>query len=384
MRLLQVCPFFAPHLGGVETHVEMVATELVRRGHEVTVLTSRHDPRLPEREATPAGIHVVRAHSWGTVFSTPLAIGTGRALDALPHPDVVHMHYPPPVTSYLAARALKRSRVPTCLTYHCDLFLEGSVGRLATRVYEKVFLPPTLSVANRIIVHTSSYGRTSRVLQGHRLEVIPSLVDTDRFSPREPDPELRARLGAEGRAVVLFVGRLVSHKGVDDLLVAVEKLPPSALLVVVGDGPRREDLERSARDRGLQDRVRFVGSVSDEELPRYHALSSVVVLPSTNRLEGFGLAIVEAMASGRPVVVADLPGVREVITEGEDGLLTQPLISEDLARTCASLLADPERARRLGENARASALRKYRVGVVVDQLESLYRQLAASGTGSRP
>lgn len=378
--MLQVCPFFAPHHGGVETHVEMVAVELVRRGHDVTVLTSQHDRSLPEQETTASGIHVVRSRTWGTYFATPLAVGTSRSLRTLPRPDVVHMHYPPPVTSYLVARDLRKWRVPTCLTYHCDLYLEGWVGHTATRVYQSLFLPPTLAVAQRIIVHTASYGKTSRALQGRSLDVIPSLVDTDRFSPRGDDPELRRKLGAEGKAVVLFVGRLVSHKGVEDLLISLDHLPKEALLVVVGEGPRREDLEGDARERGVADRVRFVGAPPDEEIPRYHALSSVVVLPSQNRLEGFGLAIVEAMASGRPVVVADLPGVRELITEGEDGLLAEPLLPEDLANKCAQLLADPERARRLGENARATALKKYRVGVVVDQLEALYRQLAASRT----
>ncbi len=378
MKILQVCPFYAPHVGGVETHVEMVSNELVRRGHEVTVLTSAHRKDLPRVERTSTGVVVRRVHSYGEVFRTPLAIRTGRAVRELePRPEVVHMHYPPPVTSYLAARALRRMPVPVCVTYHCDLFMDGWVGKAMTAAYERIFLPTTLDVAERVIVHAASYARTSRALQGRAIEVIPSLVDTDRFQPRGDDPALRAELRAQGQHVVLFVGRLVPHKGVEDLVLAVSELPRDALLVVAGEGPSRHALEDLARSRGVDQRVRFVGAVSDEDLPRYHAVASVVALPSQNRLEGFGLAIVEAMASGRPVIVADLPGVREVIEDGVDGLLAEPLLAEDLARKCTSLLSDPARREAMGAKARESALTKYRVPVVVDQLERLYKGLAA-------
>jgi 1,2-diacylglycerol 3-alpha-glucosyltransferase len=380
MRIVQVCPFFAPHVGGVETHVEMISAELARRGHEVHVLTSRHQRSLSEHEQDPRGFWIHRAWTLGTVLATPLALGTTRALERL-SADVAHLHYPPPLTSYLASRGLRRRGVPVVLTYHCDLYLEGWWGAILTGLYERVLLPPTLDAAGRIVVHTASYARTSRCLAGRPFVAIPSLVDTERFQPREPDPDLRARLGADGRRVLLFVGRLVPHKGLEDLLRALEELPPDVLLVVVGEGPRRETWETLARNRGLSQRVRFLGAVPDADLPRYHALASVVVLPSQNRLEGFGLAVVEAMASGRPVVVADLPGVREVVEAGRDGLLAEPLLPEDLARHCRFLLEDPEAARRMGAEARASALAKYRKELVVDRLEALYQELKGGWRG---
>lgn len=105
----------------------------------------------------------------------------------------------------------------------------------------------------------------------------------------------------------------------------------------------------------------------------------MVVLPSQNRLEGFGLAIAEAMASGRPAIVADLPGVREVIEDGQDGLLAEPLLPEDLARKLTLLLGDPARREQMGKRARESAVRKYRLAVVADQVEKLYRELVAPG-----
>ncbi len=380
MRILQVCPYFAPHVGGVETHVEMISGELARRGHDVHILTSAHRPGLARIERFPQGFTVHRVPSVGEVFRTPLTWGVGRALAGLPA-DLVHLHYPPPITPFQAARSLRHEGRPVCLTYHCDLFLEVPGGRLVTALYERVFLPTPLDLARRIIVHSASYARTSRALQGRPLAVVPSTVDTDRFHPRSDDAALRRELRAEGVPVVLFVGRLVPHKGVEDLILALLDLPPPTLLVVAGDGPRRAALERLAASQGLLSRVRFVGAVSDEDLPRYHAISQVVVLPSNNRLEGFGLAIVEAMASGRPVIVADVPGVRDVIENGRDGLLAEPLMSTDIAHRCRQLLNDPALREALGRSARESAVQKYALPVVVGRLEEVYQEVIRAPPG---
>ncbi|EQD73146.1 group 1 glycosyl transferase, partial [mine drainage metagenome] len=377
MRILQVCPYFSPHVGGVETHVEMISGELARRGHDVHILTSAHRPGLPTSETFPQGFTVHRVPCVGEIFRTPLTRGVGKALAGLPA-DLVHLHYPPPVTPFQAARFLRDRGTPVCLTYHCDLFLEIPGGRWLTALYERVFLPTPLDLARRIIVHSESYARTSRALQGRPLAVVPSTVDTHRFAPRPDDPGLRKELRAEGVPVVLFVGRLVPHKGVEDLILALLDLPPPTLLVVAGDGPRRPALERLAGSQGLLSRVRFVGTVSDGDLPRYHAISQVVVLPSNNRLEGFGLTIVEAMASGRPVIVADVPGVRDVIENRRDGLLAEPLLSTDIAHQCRQLLGDPALREELGRRARESALRKYDLSVVVDRLEEVYQEVIRS------
>jgi phosphatidylinositol alpha-1,6-mannosyltransferase len=381
MRIVQICPFFTPHVGGVESHVGIVATELSRRGHQVTVLTSRHERYLPVKERDPRGFDIVRTPSLGTLFATPITLSVGKTLRDL-DADLFHLHYPPPVTSYFAARMLRHRDTPTCLTYHCDLDLKGPAGRLVAGLYQKLFLPLTLDVPDSIIVHTIGYGKTSRFLRDLPLVIIPSLVDTTRFHPGEDDTELRKKLGAEGKRILLFVGRLVPHKGVDDLIRALPLLPEDVLLVIVGDGPDLETLQDFAGNRGVQQRVRFVGAVSAEDLPRYYATATLFVFPSQNRLEGFGLAPLEALASGKPVVVADMPGVREVVVEGEDGLLAQPLLPENLAEKCIALLNDPSRMELMGRMARENALKKYSISVVVDRLEKLYLELISGSHAS--
>lgn len=377
MRIVQVSPFFYPHTGGVESHVRTLAREFARQGHEVTVITSRFERGLAPVESFE-GYRIVRTRSVGPVLNTPIDYGT-RAAVRRQAADVFHLHYPPPLTSFFATRGLAGRKVPVCLTYHCDLDLPGITGRIAARTYQRVFLPPTLRRVDRIVVHTRSYGITSASLRGRDLEVIPSVVDLDRFRPGLDPGPLRAKIDLEGKRVVAFTGRLVPHKGVDVLLDALALLPRDVVLLLIGSGPRLSGLRSRAQRLEIEDRVRFCPNVSDEDLPLYLALGNVFVFPSENRLEGFGLAVAEAMAAGLPVVTADMPGVREVIEPGVEGLLAEPLLADDVAEKVRRLLDDPALARQMGAAGRVRAEQRYGLGTVASQLLKLYADLIAAG-----
>ncbi len=377
MRIVQITPFFYPHAGGVESHVRSLAGEFARLGHEVTVVTSRHDSSLPLTEEFE-GYRILRAKSWAVVYNTPIAPATRRLIASVPG-DVFHLHFPPPLTSYFAVRGLGRREVPRCLTYHCDLYLEGAVGSVLTGLYSTLFLPPTLDRVNRIIAHTRSYASTSRALRGRRLEIVPSAVDVRRFRPDLDGSAVRERLGLTGHRVLAFTGRLVPHKGVDVILRALRDLPADVALLLVGHGPRLADLQALARRLGVEGRVRFCTSVTDEELPYYLRAADIFVFPSQNRLEGFGLVVAEAMASGLPVIIADMPGVREVIEPGHEGLLVEPLIARDLVSKILELLDDPARRQVMGAAARKRAEERYSLEIVARQLLTVYEGLRAAG-----
>jgi glycosyltransferase involved in cell wall biosynthesis len=377
VRIVQVAPFFYPHTGGVESHVRSLAREFAREGHDVTVLTSRFRAGLPWEESFE-GYRIVRSRTLGVLFNTPVDWGS-RGLAHEVDGDVFHLHYPPPLTSFFATRGLVGKRAPVLLTYHCDLELAGAAGRLISGAYQRIFLPPTLRGVDRIVVHTRSYGITSAGLRGQQLAVIPSVVDLDRFRPGTDSGSLRRDLRLEGRRVLAFLGRLVPHKGVDVILEALTELPGDVVLLVIGSGPYLRGLESQARRLEVEERVRFCPNVSDEDLPRYLALADIFVFPSQNRLEGFGLAVAEAMAAGLPVVIADMPGVREVIEPGVEGLLAEPLIASDVAAKVRQILEHPELARGMGMAARRRAEERYGVATVAGQLLRLYEDLRAAG-----
>ena len=377
MRIVQVTPFFYPHAGGVESHVRSLAGEFARQGHEVTVVTSRHDRALPEEERFE-GYRIIRVGSWAVLYNTPISPATRRVVASLPA-DVMHFHFPPPLTSYFGVRGLDRRPVPRCLTYHCDLYLEGPVGTILTRLYSTIFLPPTLNRVDRVIAHTRSYASTSRALRGRPIEIIPSAVDIQRFRPDLDGAIIRNRLGLNGQRVLAFTGRLVPHKGVDVILRALRELPPDVSLILVGHGPRLTDLQSLARRLGVDTRVRFCTNVQDDELPLYLRAADLFVFPSQNRLEGFGLVVAEAMASGLPVVIADMPGVREVIEPGREGLLVEPLIERDLVARIQELLDDPARRATMGQAARKRAEARYSLEIVARQLLTVYEGLRGAG-----
>jgi len=377
VRIVQVTPFFAPHTGGVESHVRTLAREFAREGHDVTVVTARYERSLPPEE-TFEGYRIVRAPTLGVLLNTPIDPGTTRVIRGL-EADVFHLHYPPPLTSYFASRGLVGRKVPVCLTYHCDLDLPGAAGRLVSGAYQRFFLPPTLRRVGAVIVHTRSYGITSGSLRGRELTVIPSVVDLDRFRPGLDPGPLRTTLRLDGKRVLVFTGRLVPHKGVNVLLEALTELPSDVVLLVIGAGPRLPSLRTLARRLDVEDRVRFCSTVTDEELPHYLALADVFAFPSQNRLEGFGLAVAEAMAIGLPVVVADMPGVREVIEPGVEGLLVEPLIAKDVAAKVRTILDDPALGRRMGAAGRRRAEARYGAATVVGQLLTAYGALRATG-----
>ncbi|MHB8351345.1 MAG: glycosyltransferase family 4 protein [Thermoplasmata archaeon] len=376
MRIAQIAPFYHPHAGGVESHVRALAREFARQGHEVTVVTSQYDRRLPLDERFE-GYRILRAPVLGVWLNTPVdpaVAETVRRVDA----DVYHFHFPPPFTSYFGTRALRRLGRRSCLTYHCDLFLSTPIGSALTFAYNRLLLPGTLRRVDRIIVHTRSYALTSRPLRGRPVQIIPSSVDLDRFRPHPDDAGIRARLGLTGHRVIGFTGRLVPHKGVDTLLRALARLPPDVVLLLVGRGPNLAELTELARRLGVAPRVRFCPEVSDRELPDYLRAADLFVFPSTSRLEGFGLAVAEALATGLPVVVADIPGVREIIEPGVEGLLAEPLLEVDLATKLIELLDDPERRARMGRAARSRAEAHYGVAAVTAALLEVYRSLRAA------
>ncbi len=381
MRIAQVSPWFYPHLGGVESHVESLAKELAARGHEVTVVTTRDDPQSVERERKD-GFEVLRVKARVVVMRTPIAPRIRTALRDLPT-DLIHAHLPPPLSAHYAADASEARDLPFVVTYHCDVELPSPFGTAVEALYRRSLGASTLRRARKVIVTTRTYAATSRALWRHSPAIIPNMVDTERFHPDVDGSVIRERLKVPARKpIVLLVGRIVPHKGVEHFIEAARYLPDVSFLVV-GEGSSLEAMRHLAASLGMDDRVRFLGRVSQENLPKLYAACDVFVLPSVSRLEAFGIVALEAMATGKPVVVADIPGVREVIEDGREGLLADPLNPQDLAEKTRVLLSDSARAREMGRRGRETVLSTFSIAKVTDQIEAVYRSVGA-GVTARP
>jgi phosphatidylinositol alpha-1,6-mannosyltransferase len=188
-------------------------------------------------------------------------------------------------------------------------------------------------------------------------EHMPPGVDTDRFAPDEvARAELRARYRLGDRPVVVCVSRLVPRKGQDMLiraLPAIRQRVHGAALVIVGGGPYQPSLRRLAHSFGVADHVVFTDGVPSHELPAHHALADVFAMPCRTRgagldVEGLGIVYLEASASGVPVVAGRSGGAPETVLDGETGLVVDGWDVGAIAASVGDLLADPDRATRMG------------------------------------
>ena len=273
---------------------------------------------------------MVRAGRLGELASTPLSLRLVRQLRR-ERADVVHVHMPYPVAE-LAVLSMGGRR-PCVATYHSDVVRQRTWARLLAPLRRR-FLRRT-----RCVLATSdAYANSSPTLRGVRdkCRVVPLGVDIERFA--DPARTVQSPIDVDGQ-VVLFVGRFRHYKGLAVLVEAMAQL--DANLVLVGDGAERRRLERQIRRSPARSRIELLGDVSDEELPGCYARADVVVLPSTLRSEAFGLTLVEAMASGTPVVSTELgTGTSEVNEHGVTGLVVPPDDPIALREAIETLLGD--------------------------------------------
>ncbi len=378
MNILQIFKYYSPHVGGVEKVAQDIA-EGLRGETRMKVLASHED--FKTRTERINGIDVTRAGRVATYFSVPLAprfpfLMRRMARDA----DILHFHLPYPLADVSHLLARPHGRVVAW--WHSEIVKPKQLSRLY-RPLLKRFLHRT----DRIIVAAPQLVDKSPFLSQFRekCRVIPIGIDTERFRMtaqiEEKIRQIRERCGSE---IVLFVGRLIYYKGVDFLIQAMaDGARRNTTLLVVGEGPLRPGLEAAVREKGLQDRVLFLGKVPDDELTGYFHACDLFVLPSVANSEAFGIVQLEAMACGKPVISTDLPtGVPFVNLHGRTGLIVPPADSPALAGAMAALLDNRTLAARYGETGRQRVQSEFTVNVMVKRVLELYRDVMTTGRGA--
>lgn len=366
MKVLLACPYDWNAPGGVQSHVRGLAAALLERGHEVRVLAPG---RGRARETWVRFVSLPYSISYaGTV--APIGVGPysvraiRRQIGAF-SPDVVHVHEPfTPSTSMYTA--LSASGTPVVATFHAYL----NRSRLLA-VAAPVLRPVAKRIARSIAVSSAAAAFASGPL-GYLPTIIPNGVDTKAFA----EAGTVAPSGLPDGRVVLWVNRLDPQKGFSVALGAFGRMARAnddLTLVVAGDGPER-DLERALPSE-LRDRIVMLGNVPHDTLPGYFAAADAFISPATGQ-ESFGIVLIEAMAAGAPVVASDIPGYREVVTSGENGLLVPSGSAEALADAVGAVLADPKLSKRLTGMGRTRAA-EFDWGVVAGRIESVYQDAIA-------
>ncbi len=377
MNITHIYKDYYPVLGGMENHIRQLAEAQAAQGHQVTVLVTNTAGRAIRE--TLNGVRIIKAGRQVNIQSAPLSI----AFPSLVHRettnrDIVHLHAPYPpgeVCNLLFGRARR-----TIITWHSDIVRQKTLLRVYAPLLRQV-----LKRADRILPTSNAYARSSPWLHQHldKCTTVPLGVDVTRFSATAANVERAQHIRSELLSlwptpnttplVLLTVGRLRYYKGVDDLIRAMPVLP-NTMAVVAGRGPMETAWRALAAKLGVADRVYFAGDVSDTDLPSLYRAADVYVLPANERAEAFGIAILEAMASGLPVVCTEVGTATSWVNQHEQtGLVTPARNPEALARAIDRLQRNPDQRRQMGDAARERIEKEFTLDKMIQRVLDAYQ-----------
>ncbi len=379
LSIAMVTEYAYPVLGGVSEHVHFLSRELAQRGHDVTVVTGnvgdaaataeldRQAHREHGYRTTRIGRSVPVVAN-GSIARLTVALGVKHLIaGAVRGMDVVHAQGLASPT--LPMGVLRVSTAPcTVGTFH-TYFDEGHwlYDRIGTYVRNSLArLDRRIAVSDACITALSPY------FPGE-WDVVPNGIDCSLYRPLGPGEQR-----PPGPPRILFVGRFDPRNALGDLLEAAAILQDGGrdfTVQVIGDGPARPVYERKARTLGIWDRVEWLGLLN-EERPRFYREADVMAAPCV--LASFGVVLLEALASGTPVVAADNVGFRQVIRGDVPGRFVQPHDPADLARGLAEVLDDPARAEEIAVQGRKAVEAEFDWPRVTDAIEEIYREVLES------
>lgn len=367
MRIARVRHLFYPDMP--RDYFFELSVRQVRAGHVVDVLTwnrnGRYSEEIVDDDFVIHRLHGLNFSAGGMIQEYPYLPGLPAEIERL-KPQIVHAESHLFLTTVQAVKKAKRLGLPSVVTVHGVLADRGVAINFAQHVYLFTLGLEVFRSVDRVICLTRSDARDI-VRLGCALEkirLVPNAVDTELFRPCE---EREYNL-------VVWVGRFVPEKGVEYLVEAARIVAHEfrdVKFLLVGYGPLKAKIMKLMYDRGLLGNfVRFSEPLSRDEIAEILGKASFFVFPSLR--EGLPLSVLEAMASGVPVVCSAIPGISDIVTHGENGLLVPPRNPKAFAEAILTLSNDENLRRRLSQNARQLMLEKYCWSTIIKKMEKVY------------
>ncbi|MCK5510777.1 glycosyltransferase family 4 protein [Candidatus Parcubacteria bacterium] len=368
MKIAHVVCVYPPYRGGIG-NVAKDFSFLMKSDNEVTVFTpTQNDLKLEEKK----GIKIKYLKPF-------LKYGNGAFLPQLFFKlkdfDIVHLHYPFFGVSeivYLAKLFFKK-KFKLIIHYHMDTDNLSFFSKILS-IFSWVIFKPLFEAADKITFASEDYILRSRIKNFYqknkqKFYLLPFGVDTDKFFPDSNKKE-------KNKINILFVGGLdKAHyfKGVNILLKALSSvLNDKTILNIIGQGDMMGEYKKIVQESKIEKYVNFLGGVNDCELVKNYQKANIFVLPSINSHEAFGVVLLEAFACGTPVIASNLPGVRSVFKDKQEGFLIKPSDIFDLREKINFLIADKNLRQQMGINARKLACEKYSFKILKERLKKIY------------
>jgi glycosyltransferase involved in cell wall biosynthesis len=372
MRILIALTYYHPHKSGLTIYVKRLARALATRRHKVTVLTSQYDRSLPLTEVLD-GVKIIRVPVGFHISKGVIMPGLpARAWQLIRQADVVNLHVPQFDAAVMAIMA-RLQRKPIVLTYHCDLLLPGGLINHIANIVSNLANRISILLSKKVITNTLDFARNSPFLRGTLKKVRESLppIEMPEVSTREVNAfRKKYNLSYEDQ-VIGMVARLATEKGVEYLVSALPQVlgrHPSARVMFVGQYQQvmGEDAYAAKLAPLIAEFDRhwtFLGIIPDRELGAFYRACRLIVFPSINSTDSFGMVQVEAMSCGTPVVASDMPGIRQpvfltgmgrvvpardpaALAEAINGLLENPIKTSPLAKKALARFAPDQVAAR--------------------------------------
>jgi glycosyltransferase involved in cell wall biosynthesis len=382
MRILTVLTYYRPHTSGLTIYAERLAKAFARKGHQVTVLTSQYLNTLPLEELQDE-VRILRAPVALRVSKGVIMPSFGPTATRLVRShDIVHLHLPqfdaPGVT--LRGKIMNK---PTVLTYHCDLALPVGVANYLVNQVVHTMNHLAAIWADRIITYTQDYADHSPYLSRHKskIKIIPPPVDLPPAAPGSVEAFARQHNTGSRRPTIGMVARLASEKGVEVLLnalpVILQKYPQAQVIFagqyqdVLGEQQYYQRLKPLLQRYQEQGHWIFAGVLDPNQIATFFPNIDVLVVPSLNSTESFGLVQIEAMTNGVPCVASDLPGVRRPILETGMGKIIP--IGDSNALADAIIEVQEHRERFKGDP--NSIAQRYLPDTIAGEYEAMFQEL---------
>lgn len=368
MKILIVTHYFLPHVGGIEIVAYNQAKELVKRGHKVTIVSSKIGDE-PEEEIMD-GIKIIRLKAWNwfeNKYGIPYPIFSWKIVKVMNQEakkaDIVHVHDLFYLSPFAGAIASQINKKPLVLMQHVELVktkrpIVNLVQRLVYWTYGKYILRR----ANNLLVCNNKV--KNWLNRKDKTFMINNGVDAELFKPANREQKIKLRKKYKlplDKPIIIFVGRFVEKKGFDKLFEVRDK---NYFILFVGDG---EVPEYMKHDRN----TRFIQFMPQEKLAKIYQASDVFCLPSTN--EGFPLTILEAMASGLPIITSDNPGYEDYIDRRFVKLINPT--PKDIKSAIKEVLNNKKLSKKMADYSRNAVVKRFSWKANIDNIEKIYKKV---------
>lgn len=378
MKVAILIGHYYPYIGGAEIFAQRLAEYLVKGGNKVDVITGWWDKELARTEAiNGVKVHRVRIlrirHLTQITLFFPMFLRL-LTLDRIESYDVFHS-VGETMVAYTGAATKALRKKPHIITIQGTTLVTGLGNSPVGFILRKL---SRLSLKRASLVHAISRELASLAERcgAENVIVVPNGVDMAEFIPMEKEKAKKKLDIPPDKSMVVCVARLVPVKGIDYLIRAIPLLSQTnnrISLLVIGDGPQRSDLEKLALELGIRDKVKFLGALPHEQIPLYLNVADVFVQSSLH--EGLGIALIEAMSCGIPVIGTKVDGIMDIIEDNQNGFLVPPGDSKALAEAVKKILADEGVRSRFIAKGLETVKHKFQWDDVLPKIEEVYHSL---------